>query len=276
MGVYEHGDEGRPSVQVVVDPFEARPGDPVSMRAVCHGDLVPETYEWHLGDGTLARGAEVTHSYDSEYDHAIRVRVTADDGQVHRGVGYVVVKETVDPSEPLIHTTWEPDDETAWWLWKSYRPFPAAYDDVVEEETDRAYRHIYAPEDGGRLPAQIHPRGWDIDHYPRIFIRYRVGEGTPVAVRLLAFSDKEGVYNGAQGVVAASPAAQVSDKERLAEHVLQDDEQWHELEIDARVIRQFDPDAAFMEGMRIGAAPRGAVTEGHWYDLDEVIIGPEQ
>lgn len=276
MGVYEHGPDGRPSVQVVVEPFEIRPGDDVTVRAVLHGGIEAQNIHWHLGDGTVAEGPEITHSYSSEYDYAIRVRVDDEDGRMHRGTGYVVVKEPVDPSAPLIHTTWEPDDETAWWLWKSYRPFPAAYNDTADEETGRAYRHVYAPEDGGRLPAQIHPRGWEIDHYPRIFIRYRVGNGVPVAIRLLAFSNVQGVFNDAQGIVAASPGAKISDDERLTDRVLEDDEQWHELEIDARVIRKFDPDAAVLEGMRIGAAPREDVKKGDWYDLDEVIIEPER
>ncbi|MFO8080521.1 MAG: hypothetical protein R6V07_09460, partial [Armatimonadota bacterium] len=79
---------------------------------------------------------------------------------------------------------------------------------------------------------------------------------------------------GATCVVAASPAADVGDDLRIADHVLQDDEQWHELEFDARLIREVDPEVTVLEGMRFGAEPRGKVVEGHWYDLDEVIIGP--
>ncbi|MFW5868398.1 MAG: PKD domain-containing protein, partial [Armatimonadota bacterium] len=251
-----------------VEPFETLPGEQVTIRAVCRGDLQPETVRWHLGDGTVAAGREVTHSYAEAYDYPIRVRVTGADGAVHRGSGYVVVAEPRDSSEPLVRTTWERDDERAWWLWKSYRPFPARYERRVDDETGRAYRHIYAPEDGGRLPAQIHPRDWDIDAYPRVFIRYRVGEGVPIAVTLHAFA-------GPGGVIAASPAAEVAEDERLADNMLVDDEQWHEIEIDVRAIRDVNPDVTMLEGMRIGAAPADAVDEGEWYDLDEVIIGPE-
>ncbi|MFO7946603.1 MAG: right-handed parallel beta-helix repeat-containing protein [Armatimonadota bacterium] len=267
VGAYEHGNEGRPNVQVVVEPFEVRRGEKVAIRAICHGALEPAQIHWQLGDGTVAGGSELTHSYEEEYDYPIRVRVTDGQGQVHRGVGYVVVAEPRDPSQPMVHTTWEPDDETAWWLWKSYRPFPAAYRDIVDEDAGEAYRHVYAPEDGGRLPTQIHPRDWNIEQYPRIFIRYRVGSGVPVAIWLRAFS-------GATCVVAASPAAQIGDAERVTDYVLADDGDWHELEIDARLIREVEPHVTVLEGMRIGAAPRGAVTEGQWYDLDEVIIGP--
>ncbi len=267
IGTYEHGPDGRASVQVVVEPFDARPGEEVTVRAVLHGAIEPAQIRWQLGDGTIAEGAEVAYSYDEEYDYPIRARVTDQEGRAHIGVGYVVVAEPRDPSQPMVHTTWEPDDETAWWLWKSYRPFPAAYRDVVDEETGRAWRHVYAPEDGGRLPTQIHPRDWDLEKWPRVFIRYRVGEGTPIALTIRAFT-------GATCVVAASPAADVGDDLRIADHVLQDDGQWHELEFDARIIREIDPDVTVLEGMRFGAAPREKVSEGDWYDLDEVIIGP--
>ena len=193
--------------------------------------------------------------------------------------------DAVDPAEPLIHTTWDCDDDSAWWLWKSYRPRPAAYRDVFEGGARHGptaanipqgyepsgdgvnYRHVMAPSDGGRLPAQIHPAGWDIDRYPRIYIRYRVGGGTPIAITLVTFS-------GPSAIVAASPAAQLSADRRVTDHVLHDDERWDEMEIDARVIRQVNPDVQVLEGLRIGAAPRDDVKEGHWYDLDEVIIGP--
>jgi hypothetical protein len=267
IGAFEHGADGRASVQVVAEPFEARPGERVTLRAIVHGNAAPREVRWQLGDGTLAVGFEVTHSYAEEYDYPIRVRVVDEDGRVHRGAGYVVVAETVDPSQPLVHTTWDRDDDSAWWLWKSYRPFPARYQDRVDAETGRGHRHVVAPEDRGWLPAQIHPIGWDIDRYPRVLIRYRVGEGTPISIELRAFS-------GPSLIAAASPAASVSEDRWLTGDLLRDDEQWHELAIDARVIREINPEVQVLEGLRIGAAPRENVKEGHWYELDEVIIGP--
>ena len=37
IGVYEHGNDGRVNVQVVVEPFEAVPGEKVTIRAVVRG-----------------------------------------------------------------------------------------------------------------------------------------------------------------------------------------------------------------------------------------------
>ncbi len=287
IGAYEHGDDGRAAVQVEVEPFRARPGEQITMRAVVHGAAEPAQVRWWLGDTNYAEGAEITHTYEEEYDYAIRVQVVDGEGRSHRGTGYAWVQEPVDPAEPLIHSWWGPDDDRAWWLWKSYRPGPTAYRDVVEGGVRHGpntrnipegyeppgdgvnYRHVMAHEAEARLTAQIHPDGWDIDRYPRIFMRYRVGEGTPVAITLRPFSGSAPTIT-----IAASPAASVSEERWLTGEVLHDDGQWHELEVDARVIRELAPDLQVLEGMRIGASPRGDVVEGHWYDLDEVIIGP--
>ncbi|MGI5817612.1 MAG: right-handed parallel beta-helix repeat-containing protein [Armatimonadota bacterium] len=266
IGVYEHGPDGRVSVQVVAEPFAARPGEPVTLRAVVHGDARPAEIRWWLGDGSVAEGAEVTHAYAEAYDYAIRVRVTDTDGRAHYGPGYVWVAEETDPSAPLVHSTWDRDDDSAWWLWKSYRPMPARFRDVVDD-TGRGHRHVFAEEDQARLPAQINPVGWDIDRYPRVLIRYRLGEGTPIGIHLRTFS-------GRIGVVAASPAAQIEDAPRIADHVLHDDGEWHELEFDARLIRERESDVRVIEGLHIIDRPRSAVREGHYFDLDEVIIAP--
>ena len=269
IGVYEHGDDGRVAVQVVVEPFEAHPGDEVTMRAIVHGDARPQQIEWCFGDGNFGEGAEITHVYDDAYDYAIRVRVVDTEGRAHYGPGYAWIEEPFDPTEPLIHTTWDADDLSAYWLWKTYRPRPVTFRDIVDRETGEGYRHVVAEEDRARLPAQINPVGWDIDLYPRVLIRYRLGEGTPLAVYLRTF-------DGHTGVVAASPGADVGEAQRVADYVLHDDGEWHELEFDARVMREIDPDLQMMATLYIFDWPQSAVREGHYFDLDEVIIGPAE
>ena len=58
------------------------------------------------------------------------------------------------------------------------------------------------------------------------------------------------------------------------DHVLIDDEQWHELEFDARLIRERYPEITRIEGLRFHGTPREDVKEGQWFELDEVVIGP--
>ena len=291
IGVYEHGDDGRVSVQVVVEPFRAHPGQPVTLRAVVHGDAQPQQIRWWLGDGNSAEGAEVTHTYAEDYDYAVRVQVLDTEGRTHYGPGYVWVEAPRDPSAPLIHSTWGPEDDSSWWLWKSYRVMPTAYRDVVEGGVRHGantrsipegyeppgdgvnYRHVMAPEDGSTLTAVIHPDGWDIDRYPEVFVRYRMGEGTPLMLALKCFGTNAWGWGRSTAVVALSPAGE-SGLPAITDHVLHDDGEWHELTFDVRKIRDLFPDVQVLEGMHFFGMPRGAVKEGHWYDLDEVIIRP--
>ncbi len=285
IGVYEHGDDGRVTVQVATEPFEVQPGEQVTLRALVHGAAQPEHTHWWLGDGNVAQGTEVTHAYEDEYDYAIRVAVLDTEGRTHRGTGYVWVTEAVDPTEPLIHSTWCPDDEMAWWLWKSYRPMPAAFRDVIEDGVRHGpntrgipedyelpgegvnYRHIMAPEaDSSRLPALLRPDGWDIDLYPEVFVRYRVGEGTPLVLLLKPFGRSA-------LVVALSPAGD-EDLTPVADYVLHDDQQWHELSFDVRKVREIYPELQVLEALQFFGRPVSAVEKGHWFDLDEVIIRP--
>ncbi len=291
IGVYEHGDDGRVSVQVVVEPFRAHPGQEVTLRAVVHGDAQPAQVRWWLGDGNVAEGAEVTHSYAEEYDYPIRVQVVDAEGRAHYGPGYVWVEAPRDPAAPLIHSTWGPEDDSAWWLWKSYRIMPTAYRDVVEGGVRHGantrnipegyeppgdgvnYRHVMAPEDGSSLTAVIHPDGWDIDRYPEVFVRYRLGEGTPLMLALKCFGTNAWGWARSSALVGLSPAGE-SSLPPIADHVLHDDGEWHELTFDFRKIRELFPDVQVLEGMHFFGMPRDAVEEGHWYDLDEVIIRP--
>lgn len=285
IGVYEHGTKGRVSVQVLVEPFEARPGEDVNLRAVVHGAAQVQTVRWWLGDGSTAEGPEIIHRYDDEYDYPIRVQVLDTQGHTHYGSGYLWVTEPVDPSAPLIHSSWCPDDDRSWWLWKSYRPVPAAYLDVVQHGSPRHgpnrrhipagyvppgsgvnYRHVRAPADGGRIPALLYPAGWDIDLYPEVFVRYRIDRGVPLSLSLKPFGR-------AALLVALSPTGR-SDLAQVAEHVLHDDGQWHELLIDVREVRKHYPDIQFLEGIHFLGSPHSAVKEGQWYDLDTVIIRP--
>jgi hypothetical protein len=285
IGAYEHGEGGYDSVQIVAEPFEAVPGETVTLRAVVRGEIEPAGYLWRLGDDTIAEGPEVTHAYAEDYDYPVHVTVTDTDGRAHYGAGYVWVAEPVDPSAPLVHSTWGPEDDSAWRLWKSYSyPGPAAYRDVVEGGVRHGpnsrnipagyempgegvnYRHVLAPEDGGGLPTRIHPAGWDIDRYPEVFIRYRFGEGTPVALSLKPF--------GQSALVVGLTPAGGTGLTKLREHVLHDDGEWHELLLDARWVREVHPEVQVLEGLYFLGSPRDAVKEGHWYDLDEVIIRP--
>ncbi len=286
IGAYEHGNDGRVSVQVVVEPIEAVPGEKVTIRSVVRGATKTQKINWWLGDGNIAEGMEIIHQYSEASDYAIRTQVTGTDGKKYIGTGYVWVAEPKDPSKPLVHSTWCPSDDRSWWHWKSYRnPEPASYMDVVEgnvkhgpnswnipagykpQSTGINYRHVRAPKDGGGISAIIHPGGWNIDSYTEVFIRYRVGKGTPLAFSLKPFGQPA-------LLVALSPKGK-SNLTRVADYKLNDDGKWHEITVNVKKVRDIYPDLQVLEGLYFIGSPQTAVKEGQWYDLDEVIIRPE-
>ncbi len=274
IGVYEHGADGRPSVQVAVEPFIAEPGQPVTLRAVLHGELDPAEIRWQLGNDTIAEGAEVTHRYEEEYDYPIRVRVTDVEGNTHRGTGYVVVERPRSPELPLLLTTFDADDEEWWWRWQTYRPQPTRWERILDPDTGRGYMRVEAPEDGARMPCWTQPPGWDIDEFPLVRVRYRIGEGTPASLHLRAFGTAAEATRVA--IVAVSPEEGFPEEMRVTDMMLHDDEQWHELEFDARLIRERYPAVQVLEALRLGAWAPNRVTEGHWYEVDMISIGPEE
>lgn len=280
--VYEHGKNGRVTVQVEVTPFKSRPGEEIKMKAIIHGSLTVRKIRWFLGDGAIAEGKEISHKYNDEYDYAIRVQVTDKKRNTYYGAGYVWVYKPVDPSSPLVHSTWGPEDDMSWCLWKSYSyPGPASYMDymdVVEDDirhgpnsmnipfgyklpgTGINYRHILVPEDGGGLPSRIHPYGWDIDLYPEIYIRYRISKSTPLALPLKPFGKS-------MILIGLSPSSRPYHT-NIPENLLYDDGQWHELIIDVMKIKEQYPELKVMEGLYFLGSPQKAVKKGQWYALE--------
>lgn len=265
------------------DEFAVEVGEPVTMRAHLSGIEGPVKYRWQLGDGSIAAEREFSHLYGSPGDYPVRLKVTDGEGRGYRSAAYVVVRGreagdtprhlhgVIHAGEPVLHSTFEEDDGDWWWLWQTYRPGPTKSEKITEG--GRSYLRIEAPEDGMRMPCWTFPAGWDIDRFPLVRLRYRASEGIPFALRLRAFSAE-----GEREVfAAATPDAYVPAESEEIAVTLHNDGNWHELELDARVIREVFPDVRVLEGLKFKAArwrDRDSVEKGHWYDIDEVYIGP--
>ncbi len=297
VGAFEH-ERGRPSVEIRATPFEALPGEPVTLELMLRGIPEVNSIQWRLGDGTLVENeTSIIHKYADAYDYPIRVRVEDDDGRVHRGTGYIVVKEAEDPAKPLLHSTFSVEDEEWWWRWQSYRPAPAAWERVLVleegEETPPPWSHprgdnrviphensmsvgsgwlrAYAPENGSHLPAWVHPRYWNLDTHPRIRIRYRLEPGTPVGVYIRAFPIPDNTQREVW-LAVSSASARAGDNPELPRLI--DDGKWHDLELDARIIRSYYPDVDVLEGLRFWSEDPDRVKKDHALELDEVLIMP--
>ena len=273
IGVYETGEGARPAVQIIAEPYRPRPGEAVHLRAVLHGEIEPASLRWHLGDGTLAEGLEVEHAYAEPYDYPVRVQVLDADGQSRWGASCIVVAEPRDPSAPLLHSTWAPDDTEAWFRWQCYRPGTNEFGIVDDGAPDGHALFVRAPKADATMVAWTHPREWEIDRYPLVFIRYRIAEGTPLGVAFEAFS----VAGAARLVYVAA----TDDGEGLlvppsGVQQLVADGQWHEITLDARVLRElYGPELTMLKSIKIQRPPNRPAAAGATYWLDEVVIGPE-
>lgn len=301
VGLFEHGGNGRASVQVVADRVYVRPGDAVTLRAVTRGMTEPCRYEWHLGDGTLSQEQTVTHRYTEARDYGVRVRVTDAEGERRIGVGYV--KAEPPPSDDvLIHSTFDADDPDWFVYWQFYRgrrsTGNASYRRILDEETGDGYVRVYPRDDPAPLPAFIHPRGWDIDRYPLVRIRYRIRNGTPIAMFVRPFpsayytlwdvdssqDSRRYYFAGTPNVLARAPLTGGDDEARPRGPLPREpfpreliaDGQWHEITFDVRDIRTKHPDVQVLQALHIGdlEVDGGArVGPRDEFALDEVYIG---
>ncbi len=301
IGLVEHGECARPSVQVVADRVRVRTGEDVTLRAVVRGMTPPFECEWQLGDGAVAEGESVTHRYSEPLDYGVRVRVTDSTGQRAIGVGYVDAR-TPPAEDVLIHNTFDADDPDWFVHWQFYRgrrdTGNSAYRRILDEATGEGYVRIYQRADNSPLPAFTNPRGWDIDRYPTVRFRYRIRPGTPVAVFVRPFpsayytlwdmdSAQDGrryYFAGTPDALDRTPAPEGTEEYRgrgpLPEEpfpqTLIADNEWHEISFDVRDIRSKYPDVQMLQALNIGdlEVDGGAqVEERDEFAVDEMYIG---
>ncbi|MFO8081192.1 MAG: PKD domain-containing protein [Armatimonadota bacterium] len=302
IGIIEHGDGARPGVQVLADRVRVDAGQTVTLRAVVRGMTPPFEYEWYLGDGSRAHGQTITHRYMDGLEYGIRVRVRDADGHEHVGVGYVDA-EPSGSDDVLIHTTFDADDQDWFGYWQTYRGRRAtggsSHRQVVDEETGEGYvRILTRGDEPWVLPALIRPRGWDIDRYPHVRIRYQIRRGTPVAIFVRPFpsawytlwdmdpaqDSRRYYFAGTPDVLDREPVSEGEDEPRgrgplpdgpFPQQLIADGE-WHEISFDVRDIRSRYPDVQVLQALDIGdlAVDGGAqVGSRDEFRLDEVYIG---
>ncbi len=281
MGVYQYGPNTAPSVRVTVSDGIVSEGRPVGIIAHVQGLAEPLEYRWHLGDGTLSTEESITHLYDGAGDYGIRLRVADANGTVVRGVGYVVVESGEKDPDVLIHTTFDADDNDWWKHWQFYRGRRGAgyanYDHILDESTGRGYHHISARDGGGPLPAYFHPRGWNIDRYPRVRLRYRIRPDTPIAIFVRPFPS---AYHIQDDMTATEDPRRYyfagTASEPRGEQTLIDDGEWHEISFDVRDIRNRYPKVDVLHTINIGDLEIDGGTpvpaNGEFW-LDEIYIG---
>lgn len=174
-------------------------------------------------------------------------------------------------TEPIVTTGFEPDNLEQWffyWYAHRQRNAQARIDDTTAATGKRSLR-LEATADQSTLSALIQPPWWDIDRFPLIKFSYRIPPGTPVGLRLDAFpTEKRG--QGAMYIGGTQSRAQSNSDTKT--YTLIDDNQWHEITMDVRTIREIYPEVKLLRTFYFYTNANGKQDQHFW--LDDFTILP--
>ena len=174
-------------------------------------------------------------------------------------------------TEPVVVTDFEEHNREEWhyyWNFSRQRNTDSRMDGETAASGERSMR-VFATDDGAIMSCDIRPRWWDIDRFPMVKLSYRIPEGVPVGLWLYAFRSTE-VGKGAV-CVGGSPARDVGSYPHLERYELTDDDQWHEVTIDARVIREVFPEVRALKMFRFYTNSNGKKEQQYWFDNFRIL-----
>ena len=174
-------------------------------------------------------------------------------------------------TKPVVVTDFEQENLEEWhyyWNFSRQRNTDARMDDTTAASGQRSMR-IFATGDRAIMSCDIRPRWWDIDRFPIVKLSYRIPPGVPVGLWLHAFKSTA-VGRGAV-CIGGTSARKVASYKDLKLHKLLDDDQWHEVEIDARVIREVFPDVKLLQMFRFYTNENGQEGQQYWFDNFRIL-----
>lgn len=176
----------------------------------------------------------------------------------------LVTMETAEA--PVVVTDFEAENLEDWhyyWNFSRQRNTDARMDDTTAAFGKRSMR-IFATADEAALSCDIRPRWWDIDRFPIVKLSYRIPPGVPAGLWLHAF--KSAAVGQGAVCVGGTATRSVGGYRDLELYALVDDDHWHELSIDARVIREVFPEVKLLQMFRFAARDQGRQGQQFWFD----------
>jgi hypothetical protein len=177
-------------------------------------------------------------------------------------------------TEPIVALSFEQEDLEQWHYFFSFsrqRNTDSRIDDTTANTGSRSMR-VYAEGDGATLSCHMLPRWWDIDRFPWVRLAYRIPEGVPVGIQVQQFPRDDRGQGAAY--IAASPAHDAGGVPAVGDNRLIDDDQWHEITLDVRAIRELYPDAQTVKTLRFYT--NANATEGQQFWWDDFTILPAE
>ena len=122
--------------------------------------------------------------------------------------------------------------------------------------------------------ALIRPRWWDIDRFPKVTFHYRIPKGVPVGIWLETFNAQRATRDfDRMYMIGGSWASRSDAVGTIGWQELIDDDAWHEVTVDVRLIRERLPDLRLLRGFHFAAVQMAKEKQNFWFD--DFSIRPE-
>lgn len=170
-------------------------------------------------------------------------------------------------TDVVVRTSFETEELEEWFMfWNFTRRVnsTAKLDDTTAGGGRRSVR-VQATGEGASLGADIRPAEWIIDRFPTIRMKYRIPPGTPVGIWLT------GYRSGQTVCIGGTRTRQAADEPDLGTYTLVDDDRWHEIELDARLIREVYPEVDVLWAFEFYTDRNAGADDRFWFD-DFVIL----
>jgi len=174
-------------------------------------------------------------------------------------------------TEPVVVTDFEEHNREEWhyyWNFSRQRNTDSRMDTETAASGERSMR-VFATDDGAIMSCDIRPRWWDLDRFPMVKLSYRIPPGVPVGLWLYAFRSTA-VGKGAV-CIGGTSTRDAGSYPHLERYELTDDDQWHEVTIDARVIREIFPEVKVLKMFRFYTNSNGENGQQYWFDNFRIL-----
>jgi hypothetical protein len=174
---------------------------------------------------------------------------------------------------PVVTADFEPENLEDWfYVWYLHRQknTEARIDDTTAASGKRSLR-VYATGDEANMGAFVRPAWWDIDRFPYATFACRIPPGVPIGFWLQAVRTAK--RGEAMVCVGGSPSRACGKSPDLKKYEVADDDQWHEITIDVRAIRDVYPEVKLLRTLYLFTRNNGKTGQQYW--IDNLRILPE-
>lgn len=177
-----------------------------------------------------------------------------------------------DPKAPLVATDFEDATLEQWgYVWNLDRKRATDYARVKDTAASGTYSlRLHATGRKSILAGDVKPRLWEIDRFPVVRFAYRIPKGVPVGAWLDCFDTEE--HGAGRVCVGGSPARASGGSKDLNKYQLIDDNRWHTVVMDARVVRDAFPGVKYLQAFQFYTHRNGAKGQEFW--VDDFAISP--